>query len=177
MTKKIQTAASDYLNKNVTSLIESNPGKAHSVLKKMGAKEGDLLDDGSFSLLSHKEENLSLKDYTDRIAQHFAKISQEYDALNLNSLPDDVKNALNEFSETFGSKPVLNELEVFQKLSSAKKTKSGVPGDLPRSLLKEFAPELAKPLMKIYNRIIDSGEWPRKWLIEHGLPLQNEDDF
>ena len=103
--KKLQTAASDYLNKNVTSLIESNPGKAHSVLKKMGAKKGDLLDDGSFSLLSHIEENLSLKDSTDRIAQHFAKISQEYNALNLDSLPDDVKNALNECSETFGSKP------------------------------------------------------------------------
>ena len=63
-----------------------------------------------------------------------------------------------------------------------KKNKGGVPGDLPASLVSEFAPELAKPLSIIFNKIIETGKWPTQWKTEHGIPLQkinnpkNEDD-
>ena len=42
-------AAQDYLEKNVRSLKEDDPGKAYSCLKKMGAQPGDCSDEGSFS--------------------------------------------------------------------------------------------------------------------------------
>ena len=50
-------------------------------------------------------------------------------------------------------------------IRKAKKTKSGVPGDLPKMLHKEFGPELALPLEKIYNGIVQTGQlegrvWP-----------------
>ena len=53
-----------------------------------------------------------------------------------------------------------------------KKTKSGVPGELPQSFNKEFRPELAVPLSKIYNSIVQKGLWPDSWKVEHGLPLK-----
>ena len=68
-------------------------------------------------------------------------------------------------------------------MRKAKKTKSGVLGDLPKSLTKEFGPELAVPLSSIYNNIIKTGKWPQNWKIEHGLPLrkttnpENEDQI
>ena len=34
---KLEKAAADHLEKNVRSLKESDPGKANSILKKMGA--------------------------------------------------------------------------------------------------------------------------------------------
>ena len=47
------------------------------------------------------------------------------------------------------SPPVIEDYEVYDKIKSAKKPKSGVPGDLPCRITKEFAPELAKPVGRI----------------------------
>ena len=55
-----------------------------------------------------------------------------------------------------------------------KKTKSGVPGELPKILYKEFGPELAVPLCTIYNNIIQTVEWPCTWKVEYGLPLKKK---
>ena len=68
--------------------------------------------------------------------------------------------------------PILDELEVYQKIMKAKKPKAGVPGDLPKTLIQEFAPELSTPLSKIYNNIIQIGKWPSDWKVEHGIPLK-----
>ena len=81
-------AAVAYLEKNVRSLKEDNPGRAYKSLKKMSAQPGDVSDEGNFTLLSHMEENLSTEQSIERIAQYFSKISQEYPPLTLSSLPD-----------------------------------------------------------------------------------------
>ena len=111
------------------------------MLKKMGAQPGDLLDDGSFSLTNHLEENFTSKESVDRIANHVAAIRQQYPPLDINSLPLHVKDKLVETSEEFGVKPLLEEYQVDEMIRKAKKPKSGIPGDLPRSLVQEFSPE------------------------------------
>ena len=84
---------------------------------------------------------------------------------------------------SLAKKTQIEEYEVHDRIRKAKKPKSGVPGDLPRTLVQEFSPELSAPLSKIYNRIADTGEWPSPWKLEHGIPLQkinnpeNEDDL
>ena len=50
----------------------------------------------------------------------------------------------------------------------------GSLGDLPRTLIQEFSPELSGPLSKIYRRRIETGEWPSQWKIEYGIPLQKK---
>ena len=148
----------------------------------MGAQPGDMLEDGSFSLINHLEENLTSKEAVERIANHFASVSQEYPPLNVQNLPQDIQRKLNEGLDEM-TVPILDELKVYNQIKKAKKPKSGVPGDLPRSLINEFSPELATPLTVIYQNIIRTGKWPSEWKIEHGIPLkkvanpQNEDEL
>ena len=59
--EKMKKAALDHLDKNVRTLKESDPGKAYATLKKMGAQPGDMLDDGSFTLISHLEVVLHVR--------------------------------------------------------------------------------------------------------------------
>jgi hypothetical protein len=79
--RKFQNASSNYLQKNVTELKHSNPGKSYSILKRMGAPPGESNDEGSFTLLNHRELNLSTEESIEHIAQYFAQISQEYPPL------------------------------------------------------------------------------------------------
>ena len=168
--KKLKKAANDHLDKNVRLLKESDPGKAFSTLKKMGARPGECLDEGSFTLTNHIENNLTNQESVEVIANHFALISQEYPPLAKESLPQRIRDKLNSISN--GLIPKLEELEVYEMISKAKKPKSGVPGDLPRTLVKEFGVELSTPLTKIYNSIISSGVWPMRWKVEYGIPLK-----
>ena len=56
---KLKKAARAYLDKNVRSLKEDDPGRAYQTLKKMAAQPGDGLEDNTFQLLNHIEDNLT----------------------------------------------------------------------------------------------------------------------
>ena len=43
--------------------------------------------------------------------------------------------------------------------------------DLPKALIQEFSPELAKPVSIIVNNIFQSGQWPTHWKLEHVVPI------
>ena len=170
--EKYKQAATNYLEKNVRSLLEDNPGKAYKNLKKLGAQPGDCSDEGSFSLISHLNENLTTEESTERIANHFARISQEYQPLDPNTLPDGVKSKLASIKDE--EIPVLSEFDVYQKIEQSKKPKSTVAGDVPRRIVQEFSPEFSAPMACIYNNITKSGHWPSPWKIEYGTPLQKQ---
>ena len=132
-------------------------------------------------MINHSEANLTNHESVESIAKHFAQISQEYPPLSKESLPQRIRDKLNSVSDRLI--PKLTELDVYEMISKAKKPKSGVPGDIPRTLVKEFGAELSTPLTKIYNSILSSGVWPQKWKVEYGIPLKkvvspvNEDDL
>ena len=186
---KYKTEAKKFLKKSMDTLRESNPGKAYCVLKKMGAQPGDCIDSNTFTLPNHESESLTVLQSCERIAQHFANISQEYPALDINLLPERVKiklQASQQSRKTSGSvevPPTVSEFETFRKLSSTKKPRSGVPTDLPKLIVKEFSPELALPVSRIINSILSTGEWPRQWKLEHVTPIgkvptpETEDDL
>ena len=60
---------------------------------------------------------------------------------------------------------------MYEKLRVSKKPNSTVPGDLPVRLIKELSPELAKPVATIYNKITQSGVYPRQWVVEYQLAI------
>ena len=139
--------------KNVRSLKEDDPGKAYRSLKKMGAQPGDCSNEGSFTLISHMEDNLTTEESIESIAEHFALISQEYPPLDRNSLPEQVKVKL----EAPISPEILPEIldyDVYEQIRRSKKPTSSVPGDLPRRIIQEFGPELATPAGEIYRNIV-----------------------
>ena len=170
---KMKKAAQAYLEKNVQSLKEDDPGKAYTNLKKMAAQPGDGSSESNFTLLSHLSENLSCQESVERIAQHFSQISQQFPPLNIDTLP--VKVRANISAPIIPDQlPVIPDHLVYQKIKSSKKPRSGVPRDLPRRIIKEFAPELAKPAGKILRSIVRSGQWPKQWRTEFGTPIQKQ---
>ena len=160
------------MQKNVTDLKHSHPGKSYSILKRMGAPPGACNEEGTFTLQNHREQNLSTEESIEQIAQYFAQISQEYPPLDPQSLPQRVRDILN--SPDPLDIPQLSEQEVMEQIRKSKKPKSGVPGDLPKKLTEKFYCELAKPMTKIYQNIVASKEWPVMWCTEYGIPLQKQ---
>ena len=176
--KKYKKAAEHYLRKNIDSLKEANPGKAHSILKKMGARPGELEDEGNFHLQSH--EGLSALESAEKIADHFSKISSEFSPLNIDALPSRVKDKI-QHPEKVSKVPAIEDYEIYQMIRKANKPKSGVPGDLPRRIVTEFTPELCAPIGMIFRSILNSSkigpvDWPDAWKKEYGIPLQKSQD-
>ena len=177
---KYKKEALKYMNKNVESLKDSNPGKAFATLKRMGAKPGDCTDSNSFSLPTHINENLTAQQSAERISEHFAEISNSFPPLSVSLLPTRVQTKL--CTDT-RRPPVASEYETWRKIQAAKKPRSGVPGDLPREIIKEFSVELARPASRIINKITESAKWPTSWKKEYITPIgkipepETEDDL
>ena len=161
------------------ALRDSKPGQAYNLLKKLGAQPGDCIDSNTFVLPNHKSESLSEEESTERIAEHFAQISQEFPPLDTNCLPDLVQTKLMQA----GSPPPISDYETYRAIRAAKKPKSGVPMDLPKVIFQEFSPELAKHVNRIINNIMRTAVWPTQWKLEYVTPIgkvplpESEDDL
>ena len=171
---KYREASENYLKKNVTELIDDDPGKAYATLKRMGSQPGDNLDDTSFEIIKHLEQNLTNSQSVEMIAEHFTKISQEYPPLSVSRLSESVQKKLAD--RHLAKPPFISKYSVEKVLRKAKKSKSGSNGDLPKVIVNEFCQELAEPLSIIYNNIVKTGKWPDKWKVEHGIPLKKVDE-
>ena len=96
------------------------------------------------------------------IGEEYAVISQSYSPVDLSALPAFLPAQL---------PPQVTEMEVWEKIRKQKKTKSTFPIDLPDSLRKEFALELTKPLVNIYNCCLSQGIFPKIWKEELVTPV------
>ena len=176
---KYEAAAQKYMEDKVTKLKETQPGKAYKVFKSMGARPGDCTDNGTFSLPNHQNENLTDQECAEKIAEHFASISGEYAPADVEKLPERVKSRL----RTKSKPPVVTEYDCYMKMKAAKKPTSGVPGELPSAIVKEFTAELANPVSKLINNVVQSASWPEQYKMEYVTPIgkipqpQSEDDL
>ena len=126
----------------------------------MGAPPGECGESGTFTLPQH--EHLSTEESADRIAEHFSRISQEFPPLNTDESPERVTQKLSN-PESESVIPGISEFEVFKNIEKTNKPKAGVPGDLPKKLVTEFAPELSTPVSAIFynvmQSVLDAGIW------------------
>ena len=177
---KYKLEAKKFIVKNVESLKECNPGKAFNTLKKLGARPGDCTDSGGFTLPGHSSDKLTDQQSAERIADHFAEISNEFPPISVANLPGRVQSKLI-LDES--PPPEVSPEQVWEKMKKAKKPKSGVPGDLPRLINKEFSVELSVPLSELINNISRNATWPTHWKREYVTPLakianpETEDDL
>ena len=178
--EKYNQEASKFLRNKMDELRESKPGQAYNILKKMGAQPGDCIDANTFTLPTHEILGLTPQQSAECIANYFASISQEFQPLDQSTLPTRVQSKISGVSH---SPPVMEEYEIHQAIKQAKKPKSVLPDDLPRQIVKEFAPELSTPICSLVNNILQSGEWPDQWKIEWVTPIakvtvpESEDDL
>ena len=166
---KYKKAAAEFLKKCVSDMKTENPGKAATTMRKMGKMPGDC-EDGTFTLLNHIAEDLTVEEQIERISDFFIAVSQEFPPLQVEQLSFETqqKVANVDISEI----PVVEEYEIFQILDKAKKKKSSVPGDMPPKLFYEASAGLAKPAALIMNNIAKTGKWPKQFQTEWGVPLQ-----
>ena len=167
--QKLKAEAAKYQQKIQAEVLEGKRNNAYSALRKLGVGVNDCGDNG-FTLPSHAENNLSPQQSADLFADYFSSISQEFEPINIQNFPPNIQEQLKQ-GENYQSKPVLDDWEVYDKLRTSKKPNSIVPGDLPIKLIKELSPELAKPVTCLYNKITQSGVYPRQWVVEYQLAI------
>ena len=100
-------------------------------------------------------------DIAETLASHFNSISNEFDGLDPNAVPPQVHNSLH----------MLTADEVIKRLTSFKKPRSMVKGDIFPALINRAAPVLSTPLLHIYNTITLTQSWPSLWKTEYVTPI------
>ena len=151
------------IQNNYTNLLSdlksSNPGQWYKIAKQIGGHSNQL-DSNDIEIESLK--GLSDTNAAEKIADFFAHTSNEYLPLNLSDLPPFLP-AL--------PPPQVEEIEVFEKLSRLKKTRSTYPIDIPSKLRKEGFPFLVAPLTDIFNECLRSQVYPSLWKLEMITPI------
>ena len=177
--QKLKQEAEKYRIKIETEVSEGKRGNSYSALRKLDYGTQNCKQ--SFSLPNYEEEDLSPAQSAERLAGYFSSISQEFEPINSDEFPPWIKEKLKD-GRLDSSKPILEEWQVYLKLKHSKKPNSLIPGDLPVKLIKEFTPEIAKPVSVFYNKITQSGVYPRQWVVEYQIaipkvyPPMSEDD-
>ena len=167
--QKVKLEVAKYKLKIFDDVKYGNRTSTYSALRKIGVRPGDKTSN-TFYLPSHIDKNLSASQSAEIIADHFAAISQDYEPINLQNFPPNMKAAF--LQPDLSVTPRLEEFQVFEKICKAKKPNSSVPGDLPKKIVQEFSCELATPITIIYNSILKTFQYPRQWVVEHQIPLQ-----
>ena len=177
---KLKKEAHNYQEKVRNEISQGTLANSYKALRKL--EFGPNEENGSFQLPEQIENSWTASETAENLANYFCKISQEFEPISISKFSHKIKEEL-ERGKTDASKPIFDEWIVYQKILSAKKPKTVLPGDLPVKIVKEFSPELAKPVTLIFNRITETGEYPRQWVIEYQVaipkvkPPQSADDL
>ena len=142
----------------VSDLKISNPGKWYAMIKKIGGVDQMTNGEIQVECLS----NYTNKECADKIAEHFASISNEYAPVDLTQLPSYLPAP---------PPPKVEEYEVYIRLCGLKKTKSTLPIDIPAQLRQECAIHLAAPLTIIINNCLTQSVYPELWKQEWVTPM------
>ena len=81
--EKCEKAKADYYTNTVEDLKNSNPNQWYSKVKRMGG----ISDIHSGDILVEELEGVSNSNQAERIAQHYAQVSNEYQALKKDDIP------------------------------------------------------------------------------------------
>ena len=117
------------------------------------------------SLSSDIDELIGLSDeaQAEKIADHYASISSEYEPIRAEDFPD--------YMNAHFSPPRISSAKVVKVIRSMNKKAAAVPGDLPIRIIAEFGDQLSRPLAHIINSCFTLGKYPTIWKIEHVTPV------
>ena len=167
---KLKREAKKYIEKIKSEVSEGKRASAYSAIRKLGNRPGEGSKSASFTLPSFVSEQLTPQQEADRLADYFSHISQQVEPMVEEEFPPALRQALQE-GRSSNSRPKLTQHQIYLKMLQIKKPNSSVPGDVPRTLIKEFPFDYAVPATKIFNKIIQTSIWPRQWVKEHVVVL------
>ena len=157
---KCKEAKEKYYKNTVHDLKTSNISQWYSKVKRMGGLRQDEQDQIFIDELS----GLDKPQQAEKIAKHYAKISNEYKHLKT----EDIPKSLYETSE---APPRIEEYEIHQRIQKMSCKKSTVKDDIPMKLIKEFSVELSEPLENIFNHGLVHGQYPDIWKVQQITPV------
>ena len=102
------------------------------------------------------------KEAAQKIAAHFAAISNEYSPIDSEQLPCYLPAP---------RPPQVTEHEVYTRLNKLKKTRSTLPIDIPEKIRRECALFLAGPVSQIINSSLTESQYPAAWKQEWVTPV------
>ena len=157
--KKLKRKTVKKFYSNFTEELKTvNPGKWYEMAKRIGACDQMNAEDIIVDCL----DGLTNKQGAQKIAEHFAAVSNQYSPIDYQQLPCYLPAQ---------AAPQLTKLEVYERLRKQKKTKTTLPIDLPYKLKKEFSPELSTPLANIMNECLSQQLFPNIWKNEWVTPV------
>ena len=127
--RKYQSQISKYNDKIIEDVKSGNRSCTYSALRKLGVRPGDP-QTNTFTLPSHEEKNLTAQQSAEIIADHFAAISQDYNPIDLDCFPPNIREELSH--PNLSVVPRLEDYQVYEKICKAKKPNSTVTGDPPK---------------------------------------------
>ena len=148
--EKLQREAVKYREKISQEVRKGKRGSAYSAIRKLGNRPGDC-GKPEFWLPEYVEQQLTSRQGTERLADHFSQISQTVDPLEVDKLFPALRRAIEDGKSTT-MKPFVEHHHVYRKISRLRKPNSSVPGDKPRILIKDNPFEYAKPATIIFNK-------------------------
>ena len=89
-------------------------------------------------------EGISNIDQAERIAHHYASISNEYKALEKHDIPSSLYS-------TEELPPFIEAYQMYERIIKMNSKKANVKDDIPMAIIKEFAVEISEPLAHIFN--------------------------
>ena len=167
---KFKVEAAKYIEKIKQEVVDGKRGSSYSALRKLGNRDfEDSKGQERFDVPEFVDNNFDDKQSSEAMADFFSSISQKFDPIDVDKFSPAIKDVLEKGKNE--PVPILAEHEVHDKIVKAKKPNSMVPGDIKKVLVKECSVELTEPVTKIYNKITESKEYPRSWIVEQQIPI------
>ena len=154
-----ESAKEHYYKNTVEDLKTSNVSQWYSKVKRMA---GTSIENQEHVYVDELQ-GLSTQEQAEQIAQHYAKVSNEYDHLKTEDIPK-------ESYETASPPPRIHAFQIHERIQKMSSKKSTVKDDIPMRIIKEFSVELSEPLEHILNFGIYHGQYPDIWKFQQITP-------
>ena len=158
--EKCEEEKEKYYTNIVSDLKESNISQWYSKVKRMAGQDQQNTADITVNELI----GLSDQEQVEKIADHYASISNLYQPIRAEDFPDYL-NADNP------SPPQVSVSKVSKIIKSMNKKAAAVPGDLPMRIIAEFSDEFSRPLAHLINNCLQQGIYPNIWKVEYVSPV------
>ena len=158
--EKCQEEKEKYYSKIVCDLKESNVSQWYSKVKRMAGQHSPSLPSDN---CVEELEGLSDQDQAEKIADHYANISNQYQPIKTEDFPG-IK--VGDYKP-----PKISASKVVKVINSMNKQAAAVPGDLPMKIIAKFCHELSRPLAHLINSCLTLGKYPKIWKVEYVTPV------
>ena len=142
--------ATKYTNKIVQEVNEGVRGSGYRAIRKLGDQPGEGRK-SEVVLPAYVEQGLTPLQAANRLADHFSKISQTVEKLDISQFHPALRLSI-ENGRKSSNKPVLTQHQVYRKMIKVTKPSSSVHGDVPIQLIKRYSYEYAEPATTISTK-------------------------